>query len=143
MNIAEILEAKGHDVATISAEATVATAVRQLARFSVGALVVSSDGQHIEGIVSERDVVRHLNDDGVELSLSTVRSIMSTDVKTCSPRDEVELLMTTMTDHRIRHVPVVEHGLLVGLVSIGDVVKSRIGELERDRKELVEYINAR
>lgn len=85
MNIAEILEAKGHDVATISAEATVATAVRQLARFSVGALVVSSDGQHIEGIVSERDVVRHLNDDGVELSLSTVRSIMSTDVKTCSP----------------------------------------------------------
>jgi CBS domain-containing protein len=143
MNIAEILEAKGHDVATISPEATVATAVRQLARFSVGALVVSSDGQHIEGIISERDVVRHLNDDGVELSLSTVRSIMSTEVKTCSPDDEVELLMATMTDHRIRHIPVVEEGRLIGLVSIGDVVKSRIGELERDRKELVEYINAR
>ena len=143
MQISMILANKGDTVATIPAEATVADAVAELNRQKVGALVVSPDGRTIAGIVSERDVVRHL--DGLQGSLMTkqVAAIMSAEVKTCSPDDTIESLAKLMTDSRIRHVPVVRDGELCGIVSIGDVVKSRIGELEKDRNELVEYITAR
>ncbi|HMK63390.1 MAG TPA: CBS domain-containing protein [Acidimicrobiales bacterium] len=143
MHISALLAAKGKAVATIAAGATVADAVAELERLGIGALVVSGDGAHMEGIVSERDVVRALGHQGGELLDRPVSSIMTTEVVTASPDDEVDWLMATMTDHRVRHVPVVVHGELQGLVSIGDVVKSRIGELEKDRKELVEYITAR
>lgn len=143
MRVSKLLEQKGAVVATIRGDATVADSVADLARHGIGALIVSADGQHIEGIVSERDIVRRLADREASLLGDPVSSIMSTDVQTCSMDDDVETLMALMTDRRIRHVPVVEDGVLAGVVSIGDVVKTRIGELEKDRNELVEYIQAR
>ncbi|MGH9092937.1 MAG: CBS domain-containing protein [Acidimicrobiales bacterium] len=143
MHIVDILAAKGSAVATISRTATVGDAVRELAARSIGALVVSEDGAHIDGIVSERDIVRRLDRSGSELLSSPVASIMSTPVHTCSPDDTPEAVMEIMTHRRVRHVPVVSDGRLTGLVSIGDVVKSRIEALEADHKVLVEYITAR
>ena len=143
MRIETLLAAKGDTVATISGDASVKDAVTQLRSYGIGALVVSSDGAHIDGIVSERDIVRALFDRHGSLLDEPVRSIMTSRVHTCSPDDEIESLMKVMTDRRIRHVPVVHDGVLTGIVSIGDVVKNRIGELEKDRKELVEYITAR
>jgi len=141
--VSKLLDDKGTYVATISGEASVAEAVGELNQKGIGALVVSADGRHIEGIVSERDVVRNLDDRHETLLGEPVSSIMSSMVFTCGLDDEVTSLMSTMTENRIRHVPVVSDGELCGLVSIGDVVKSRIGELEKDRNELVDYINAR
>lgn len=143
MRVSNLLTAKGSFVATISSDAAVASAVEELRRNGIGALVVSSDEKRIDGIVSERDIVRALADRASTLLESPVSSIMSKTVTTCSPDDDIESLMSTMTNLRIRHVPVVSDGVLVGIVSIGDVVKSRIGELEKDRNELVDYINAR
>jgi CBS domain-containing protein len=143
VRISALLEEKGSAVVTISGDATVAEAVAELDRHRIGALVVSVDGVHIDGIVSERDVVRGLAAQQGELLGQPVRTIMTAIVVTCSPEEQVDSLMTTMTNHRVRHVPVVVDGELLGIVSIGDVVKSRIGELEKDRKELVEYITAR
>ena len=143
MRIVDILAGKGTEVATISREATVGDAVRKLSRRSIGALVVSEDRLHIDGIVSERDIVRRLDRRGAELLSSPVAAIMSTPVYTCAPDDTPESVMETMTNRRVRHVPVVRDGVLCGLVSIGDVVKSRIQSLEADHKVLVEYITAR
>ena len=143
MRIATLLSSKGTVVATIRPEATVAEAVGDLARHGVGALVVSADGVRIDGIVSERDVVRGLEGGGALLE-RPVSSIMSSTVYTCSPEDDTDSLVEVMTDRRIRHVPVVDgDGRLGGIVSIGDVVKTRLGELEQHRKELYDYINAR
>ncbi len=143
MLVRSLIEAKGTMVATIAADATVGGAVAELSRHRVGALVVSPDGRHIEGIVSERDVVRRLSELRARLLDEPVSSIMSETVRTCAPEDDVEAIMAMMTEHRIRHVPVVEGDELCGIVSIGDVVKSRIGDLERHRNELLEYITAR
>ena len=143
MRIADILATKGSDVATVPRHLTVGDAVAELARRSIGALVVSDDGTRIDGIVSERDVVRSLATDQAGLLDRTVASIMSSPVHTCAPDDGVETVMTTMTNRRVRHVPVTQDGRLCGLVSIGDVVKSRIEELQRDAKLLVDYITAR
>jgi len=143
MRIVDILEAKGFTVATIRGDATVGNAVAELARRSIGALVVTEDGVHIDGIVSERDIVRLLHREPDTLTDRTVRDIMSAPVHTCGPTDQVEAIMATMTNRRVRHLPVVNEGRLMGLVSIGDVVKSRFAELEEDHKILVEYITAR
>jgi CBS domain-containing protein len=143
VRIATLLADKGASVATIRGDATVADAVEELSRHKVGALVVSADDQRIDGIVSERDVVRRMSDLGVSVVDELVSSIMSSTVHTCSPDDDTESLMRTMTERRIRHVPVVRDGRLCGIVSIGDVVKSRIEELEKNRSELIEYISAR
>lgn len=142
MQIAALLARKGSSVATIPATGSVAEAVSALAHHGVGALVVSPDGRHIEGIVSERDIVRGLVE-GIELLDRPVATIMTSVVATCTPDSDTEALMGTMTERRIRHVPVVRGGELAGIVSIGDVVKSRIEELERDRRDLVDYISAR
>jgi CBS domain-containing protein len=130
-------------VVTVTRDATVGDVVAELTHHRVGALVVSPDGQRIEGIVSERDIVKRLSVLNTKLLDEPVSSIMSTDVRVTAPTDDVESIMNLMTEQRIRHVPVVEDGLLVGIISIGDVVKSRIGELEKDRNELMEYITAR
>jgi CBS domain-containing protein len=143
VRISTLLANKGSAVATIRGDATVADAVWELARHHVGALVVSTDGQTIDGIVSERDVVRAMSARGEGVVHELVSSIMSSTVTTCSPEDEAESLMRTMTDRRIRHVPVTDGGRLCGIVSIGDVVKDRIEELEKNRTELIEYITAR
>jgi CBS domain-containing protein len=143
MLVSNLLEGKGAMVATIGRDATVGDVVADLVRHRIGALVVSPDGRQIEGIVSERDIVQHLSDLRSEPLEALVESIMSTSVQVCSPADDVESIMNVMTEHRIRHVPVVEDGRLSGIISIGDVVKSRIEELEKDRNELMEYITAR
>ncbi len=143
MRIADILAAKGSDVATLPPDATVADAVAELGRHSIGALVVSADGATIDGIVSERDVVRRLGADRHGLLARRLDTVMSAPVHTCAPGDDVESVMATMTEQRVRHVPVVRDGRLAGIVSIGDVVKSRIEELQQERKLLVDYISAR
>jgi CBS domain-containing protein len=143
MLVSDLLDGKGEMVATVGREATVGQVVADLARHRIGALVVSPDGSRIDGIVSERDIVRRLSDLHTELLAEPVASIMSTSVRTCSPSDDVESIIDLMTEHRIRHVPVVDNGRMCGIISIGDVVKSRMRELEKDRDELMEYITAR
>jgi CBS domain-containing protein len=143
MRIADILAAKGSAVATVTGAAAVTDAVAELARHSIGALVVSPDGEHIEGIVSERDIVRLLDRERQGLLEHSVRDIMSTPVHTCGPDDAVNDVMATMTLQRVRHVPVTRDGVLCGIVSIGDVVKSTIEQLQLDRKLLEDYITAR
>ena len=140
MLIAELLRTKGSFVATIPPDATVGDMLAALTEHGVGALVVSTDGEHIDGIVSERDVVRHLHRVGSSLIDQPVHTIMTVDVRTCTTADRVADLMVVMTEHRVRHVPVVEQDVLVGIVSIGDVVKSRIGDLQGERDELEAYI---
>lgn len=143
MLVADVLAEKGTLVVTTDPSATVGEVVADLTRHRVGALVVSSDGVQIDGIVSERDIVQRLSVLHTDLLEEPVSSIMSTSVRTCRPSDDVESIRAMMTEHRIRHVPVVEHGRLCGIISIGDVVKSRIHDLEKDRNELMEYITAR
>lgn len=140
MRISEILRSKGEDVATIEPDAKVRRLLALLAEHNVGAIVVSIDGRAINGIASERDVVRRLNERGAGLLDAPVSEIMTATVRTCEPGDNVEDLRATMTEHRIRHVPVVRDGRLAGIVSIGDVVKSAIAELETEREQLVDYI---
>lgn len=139
MRISEILRRKGDNVVTIDPNASVRELLDRLATFNIGAVVVSSDGNTIQGIVSERDIVRRLVA-GTRVLDSSVGSIMTGTVHTCTPEDTVDQLMLLMTEQRFRHVPVVANGQLVGLVSIGDVVKSRIGELEFEREQLEHYI---
>lgn len=140
MKISAILADKGAFVATISPDATIGELVTQLAAHKVGALVVSSDGRTIDGIVSERDVVRGLVENPAITSKS-VRTIMTATVHTTTHEAAVDDLMVMMTERRVRHVPVVDEShQLVGVVSIGDLVKSRIGELEGERAALMDYI---
>ncbi|HET6794049.1 MAG TPA: CBS domain-containing protein [Acidimicrobiales bacterium] len=143
MRIDALLSRKGNAVVTVAPDRSVADVLAELADHNIGALVVSSDGVRVEGIVSERDVVRHLHATGPGVLSDPVSSIMSTEVHTCAPNAEVESLVSLMTTRRVRHVPVVQDGSLIGIVSIGDVVKSRMDELEADRKALVDYIYAR
>ena len=141
MRISEVLRSKPSSVVvTITPEASVRDLLGLLAEHNVGALVVSQDGTSVDGIVSERDVVRALRDHS-DLLDHRVSSIMTEAVHRCSPDQPVTDLMVLMTDHRIRHVPVVEDGRLVGIISIGDVVKSRIGELEFERDQLDRYLH--
>ena len=141
MLIASVLRAKGAFVATIEPDRTVADLLDLLERHNVGALVVSDDRRVIAGIVSERDVARHISREGAELLGRPLSTIMTQRVRTCTPNDSVEDLMRVMTRERIRHVPVVDEGTLVGIVSIGDVVKSRVDELEGERDDLIKYIS--
>jgi CBS domain-containing protein len=140
MRIHDILSSKGFDVIHIDAGASVRDLVALLREHNLGAVVVSSDGKSIEGIVSERDVIRQLAE-GPEFLSEQVSSIMTSDVHTCVPDDSVETLMSAMTDRRIRHLPVINrHGELAGIVSIGDLVKSQIAQLEFERDQLEGYV---
>ncbi|MBB4915722.1 CBS domain-containing protein [Streptosporangium saharense] len=141
MLIGKILQAKGSAVTTVSPGATVKDLLGLLAEHNIGAAVVSEDGFSIAGIVSERDVVRQLHERGPGVLQAPVSSIMTTEVRTCAPDANADDLRQTMTTHRIRHVPVVTGGRLVGLVSIGDVVKSSIESLETERAHLVDYLH--
>jgi len=131
---------KGRKVVTVEPEATVETVAKILGENRFGVVVVSTDGETIAGIVSERDIVRELGVDGAELLGKPVSGIMTRTVKTCSEGDTVESLMETMTDHRIRHLPVTEEGKLCGLISIGDVVKVRVRALEHEADQLERYV---
>jgi CBS domain-containing protein len=133
------LRHKGSDVATVPPERTVTELLDDLARHNIGAAVVVGGGELV-GIVSERDVVRGLNTRGAALLTAAVSEIMTTKVVTCDPNEGLDSLAAIMTERRIRHMPVVDKGELVGIVSIGDVVKSRIEQLETDREQLESYI---
>lgn len=141
MKINDVIHAKStQSVVTITPDATVRELVALLAEHNVGALVVSDDGERVTGIVSERDVVRRLHADDAVLD-APVSQIMTAEVRTCAAEDGLTDLMQTMTEHRIRHVPVVADGKLTGIISIGDVVKNRIGELEFERDQLDSYVH--
>lgn len=150
MKISDILQRKlrhpGSDVVTVLPNMTVRELLSVLAEQGIGAVVVVEEGGEtgdaaaVAGIVSERDIVRRLDEFGAGVLDAPVSQIMTTAVLTCAPDDELDVLAGTMTERRVRHMPVVESGALVGLVSIGDVVFSRIHQLEVDRGQLEQYI---
>ncbi|MDI3314016.1 MAG: CBS domain-containing protein [Mycobacterium sp.] len=139
MRIADVLRNKGAAVVTINPDATVRELLAGLAEHNIGAMVVvGSEG--VVGIVSERDVVRKLHTDGVAVLARPVAKIMTPVLVTCTKADTVDNLSVLMTEHRVRHVPVIENGRLAGIVSIGDVVKTRMEELEAEQRQLQSYI---
>jgi CBS domain-containing protein len=141
MRISDVLTSKsGGQVITIGPDATVRELLGLLAQHNVGAVVVSADGEAVDGIVSERDIVRRLADSDAVLD-GAVSAIMTSDVQTCEPDVPVDDLRRLMTERRIRHVPVVTNGKLTGIISIGDVVKSSIGQLEFERDQLDSYLH--
>lgn len=140
MNVSGLLKGKGSDVVTVVPDTTATAVVAALAEHRVGAVVVSADGRRIDGVVSERDIVRALAERGLTAMQEKVATLMTTSVFTCRPDTTVDQLMALMTEQRIRHVPVVVDGQLAGIVSIGDVVKDRISDLEAETQVLHEYI---
>src|SRR3954452_21694410 len=141
MRISDVLSSKPSDqVVTIRPDATVRDLLGLLAQHNVGAVVVSGDGEAVDGIVSERDVVRSLYDDESTLD-GAVSAIMTSDVATCEADTHVDELRVMMTERRIRHVPVVTDGRLSGIISIGDVVKSSIDQLQFERDQLDSYVH--
>jgi len=140
MHVETILRNKGRSVTTIAPEARISAAVALLRRHAIGALVVSRDGAAIDGILSERDIVAALADHGAATLDLAVRDLMSREVITCRRDDAIADLAALMTERRIRHLPVVDRGALVGIVSIGDVVKNRIDEVENEASSMREFI---
>ena len=140
MNVETILRNKGNSVATIRPDATVAEAVDILNRKRIGALVVSEDGHGVDGILSERDIVIALAEHAADLLSRPVGEIMTRTVITCDPGDTVGALMAEMTNRRIRHFPVVAEGRLCGIVSIGDLVKNRLDEIEFEASSMRSFI---
>ncbi len=143
MKVEAMLAAKGDKVVTARPDATVATVIRMLKLEGIGALVVSEDGEKILGIISERDVVRALVDHGGEVLKVRVAELMTHSVKTCTPDANIKDVMAEMTRSRVRHLPVERDGKLCGIISIGDVVKNRLEELETETSVLRDYIVGR
>jgi CBS domain-containing protein len=141
MKIREVIAGKAiQDIVTISPDATVRELLTLLAQHNIGAAVVSSDGAAVDGIVSERDIVRRLDGDDGALG-ATVADIMTTEVQTCEASSSLDEVRKTMTDGRFRHLPVCESGTLVGVISIGDVVKAYIDQVEFERDQLDSYVH--
>ena len=139
MTVRSVLDTKGHQVITVSPDAKLSAAVKILSERRIGAVLVMTN-QRIDGILSERDVVRVLGERGASVLDEPVRSAMTTKVITCRESDTVAAIMEVMTTGKFRHLPVVENGRLVGLISIGDVVKERIGAAEEEAKELRAFV---
>lgn len=141
MRIADVLQSKPlPDVITIGPDAGVRELLATLAEHNIGAVVVSTDGTTVDGIVSERDVVRRLHSDGTVIN-NVVAAIMTTDVQTCSPDDDLDDVMQLMTEGRFRHIPVCAGDRVVGIVSIGDIVKNKIDQLQFERDQLDHYLH--
>lgn len=140
MLVSGLLHFKGHDVVTVTPSTFAPEVLSALAEHHIGAVVVSGDGRHIDGVLSERDIVRSLAEHGADMLGHTAADLMTTEVFTCEPSTTVEELMSLMTSRRVRHVPVVDNGELAGLVSIGDVVRDRIADLETESQALHDYI---
>jgi len=140
MRISDILRVKGNKVVTVTPGSDVTQLLTLLAEHRIGAVIVSADGSRVDGIVSERDVVRALAVRGAAVLAEPVSAIHTVQVRSVSPEAAVEEVERLMTEHRFRHVPVLEGGVLRGVVSIGDVVKHRIDELETERSSLEGYI---
>jgi CBS domain-containing protein len=142
MHIADVLRSKGSDVVTVPPDTSVRGLLDVLAEFGIGAVVVSADGSTVDGIVSERDVVRSLAARGAPVLDDEVGSIMTREVTCAAPEDHLDILFAVMTEQRIRHIPVLVDSRLTGLVSIGDLVKRRFSELETERDSLEFYIRS-
>jgi CBS domain-containing protein len=140
MTVAAILSGKGRDVATTTAAKSIAEAAAVLARRKIGALVVVENGDRIVGIISERDIVRMIANKGAAALAEPVSAVMTRGVVTCGDSETIDSVMERMTRGRFRHLPVVVEGRLNGIVSIGDVVKARIGQVEREAEEMRAYI---
>ena len=140
MTVMSILSRKGHDVLTIEPTAALSAAIKLLAERRIGALVVTGADHRIVGIISERDIVRVLVERGTEMLQSSVSEVMTRKVVSCGQNETIAEIMGRMTAGKFRHVPVVEQGRLVGIVSIGDVVKARLEELEKEQDALRDYI---
>jgi CBS domain-containing protein len=140
MTVKKILQEKGSHAGTVNPEALVRDVIAQLESEDVGALVVSSDGEHIDGIVSERDVVRGLQRFGPTMLDHAVRDLMSHDVVTCTAHDRIAGVMALMDDRKIRHVPVLDDGKLAGIVTIRDIIKLRLNEVQAEADAMREYI---
>jgi CBS domain-containing protein len=143
MKVADILRVKGSTVVTVGPDTSITMALHRLKTGGIGALIVSTDGGRIDGIVSERDIVRGLADRGARLLECTVHDVMTKHVATCAPGDPLQHVMGEMTRRRVRHLPVVEGERLIGIISIGDVVKARLEELELETNVLREGYLAR
>ncbi len=141
MNVETILAGKGRDVLTIGPDATIADAVQVLRAHRIGAAVVSTDGKTVSGILSERDIVHGLAEHGGALLERRVDQLMTRDVETCEGRDTDQEVLALMTERRFRHLPVVEDGVLAGIVSIGDVVKSRLDGISGEAEAMRDYIS--
>lgn len=141
MKISDVLRTKGVAVITVAPQETIASLLGLLAEHNIGAVVVSSDGAAVDGIVSERDVVRQLHARGPELLDAPVSTIMTTKVLSCSPDDELTEIGALMTENRIRHLPVVVDDHLAAIVSIGDIVKARMDQLATERDHFEAYIS--
>lgn len=139
--VSTVLQQKGSEVATIDAKARVHDALLKLAEHGVGALVVSPDGRSIEGVLSERDIVRRLAVAGAATLEEPVEALMTRDITVCERSTTTDDLVVMMTEGRIRHVPVVDDGALSGIVSIGDIVKWRMEELADEAKHLESYVS--
>ena len=140
MRISDVLRVKGGRVVTVAPDTTVRRLAAVLAEHRIGAVVVSGDGASVDGIVSERDIVRALAVRGAGVLAEQVTAIYTADVHTVAPETELDDVARMMTERRVRHAPVTVDGALRGIVSIGNVVKSRIGELETERAALTDYI---
>ena len=140
MYVETILKTKGRRVATVPPGETVAGAASRMKQDKIGALVVSDDGLAVLGIISERDIARAVAEHGAGLGAMRVEELMTRSVVTCTPADSIAEIMSVMTERRFRHLPVVEDGVMCGLVSIGDVVKHRLEEVEREAVALRGYI---
>ncbi|MCW9035431.1 MAG: CBS domain-containing protein [Rhodospirillales bacterium] len=141
MTAAAIIKNKGSNVYTVLPQTLIIDAVKILWDGGVGTVVVSEDENHINGILSERDIVRALGESGPDCLNLPVSTIMTREVKTCTSTDKAIAIMGMMNQHRIRHVPVVDDGKMVGLISMGDIVKRRLDEVEADASAMLEYIN--
>jgi CBS domain-containing protein len=139
MTVRAILDAKGRQVASVGPESTVANAINFLSERHIGSLLVMSGGK-LEGILSERDIVRELGKRGADLLQEKVSNVMTAKVLTCNRSDTISHIMEMMTNGKFRHVPVVEDGQVIGVISIGDVVKHRVAEFENEREALTDYI---
>ncbi|MDQ3946925.1 MAG: CBS domain-containing protein [Actinomycetota bacterium] len=143
MKVSAILDAKGWEVLTIEPDTLVLLALHEMNMRNVGALVVTEDGEHVRGMISDRDIARALIRHGNHLLSLQVRKVMSRLVPVCRPDDDTNDCMLTMTEARTRHLPVVDGGRLCGLISIGDLVKNRLEELELERNVLRDYVAVR
>lgn len=140
MTVKSILATKGSDVVTIEPTANIAAAAKRLAERRIGALVVTGPDRRVVGILSERDIIQALAAHGTAALDLSLTEVMTRKVVTCSAGDTISSLMERMTEGKFRHMPVLEQGKLVGIVSIGDVVKHRLQEMEREQSALRDYI---
>ena len=140
--VSSVLKHKGHDVVTVAPQQTVASVVKVLAQNRIGAVPVINEGGQLIGIISERDIIRGMSEHAGAVLTLPAEQLMTRDVKTCSSEDQLVDIMEVMTLQRIRHLPVIQNGALHGIVSIGDVVKQRLEDVQSEAEELLRYIRS-